>query len=120
MTVPLRAGVVAAGGLGSVSRFLLDRGVAARIARSFPIGTLSVNLSGAILLGAIGGRTAADLSLLAGTAFVGATTTFCTRMLETQRLAEQRMVWPAVTNVAVSVLLGTAAAGLGLPIGEHL
>ena len=35
------------------------------------------------------------VALLAGTAFVGSYTTFSTWMLETQRLGEERQVWPA-------------------------
>ena len=52
-------------------------------------------------------------SLLAGTAFFGAYTTFSTWMLETQRLAEERQIWPAVANIVVSVVLGVAAALAG-------
>jgi CrcB protein len=40
------AGVVVIGGVGAVLRFLVDRAVAGRVARSFPFGTLIVNLSG--------------------------------------------------------------------------
>ncbi len=57
------------------------------------------------------------LALLAGTAFVGSYTTFSTWMLETQRLGEERQLWPAVANIVVSVVLGLAAAWLGQWIG---
>ena len=71
------------GGIGSVTRFLVDRTVTRRIARPFPIGTLAVNISGAALLGFLGGLALSkDAALLAGTAFVGAYTTFSTWMLE--------------------------------------
>ncbi len=43
------------GGVGAVCRFLLDRAVSARHTRGFPFGTLAVNLSGAFLLGFLGG-----------------------------------------------------------------
>ena len=75
----------------SVLRFVVDRAVARRAARSFPFGTLAVNISGAALLGLLGGLALSkDAALLAGTAFVGAYTTFSTWMLETQRLGEER------------------------------
>ena len=48
-------GVVLAGGVGAVLRFLVDRAVARRAARSFPFGTLAVNISGAAVLGLLGG-----------------------------------------------------------------
>jgi len=54
-----------------------------------------------------------EVALLAGTALVGAYTTFSTWMLETHRLAEERQIWPAMANLAVSVVLGITAAWLG-------
>jgi CrcB protein len=114
MNIVVWAGVAVIGGIGAVCRLLLDRAVARRVARPFPFGTLAVNISGAVLLGFIGGLTLShQAALLAGTAFVGAYTTFSTWMLETHRLAEERQVWPAVANIVVSVVLGVAAALLG-------
>ena len=114
MTVAIWAGVMLIGGLGSVARFMVDRAVARRAVRSFPFGTLAVNISGAVLLGFISGLTLSHhAALLAGTAFVGAYTTFSTWMLETQRLTEERQIWPAGANLVVSVVLGVAAAMLG-------
>jgi fluoride exporter len=114
-------GVVLLGGIGSVLRFLVDRAVARRVARPFPFGTLTVNISGAALLGFLGGLALSkDAALLAGTAFVGAYTTFSTWMLETQRLAEERQMWTALANIVVSVVLGMAAAFLGLWVAEQL
>lgn len=117
----LWAGVAALGGVGAVLRFLVDRAVARRAARSFPFGTLTVNLSGAILLGALSGLAVSDdVSLLAGTALVGSYTTFSTWMLETERLAEERQSWAAVANIAVSVVFGLAAALLGQWVAGRL
>ena len=102
------------GGIGSVLRFLLDRAVARRVARPFPLGTLAVNISGAALLAFLGGLALSkDAALLAGTAFVGAYTTFSTWMLETQRLGEERQIWAALGNILVSVTLGLAAVAFG-------
>lgn len=108
------AGVLVIGGLGSVARYMVDRTVARKAARSFPFGTLTVNITGAVLLGFITGLALSHhAALLAGTAFVGAYTTFSTWMLETQRLTEERQIWPALANVAVSVVLGIGAAAVG-------
>jgi CrcB protein len=80
----------------------------------FPFGTLIVNLSGAVVLGLLSGLALShQASLLAGTALIGSYTTFSTWMLETQRLAEERRMWPAVANLVVSVVLGMAAALAG-------
>jgi fluoride exporter len=121
MTVAVWAGVLLIGGVGAVLRFLVDRAVSKRVARPFPFGTLAVNLSGALLLGFFAGLALSPhVALLAGTAFVGSYTTFSTWMLETQRLGEERQVWPAVANIVVSVVLGVAAAWLGQWLGVQL
>jgi fluoride exporter len=120
-TVLVWAGVMLIGGIGSVLRFLVDRAVARRAARSFPFGTLTVNISGAALLGFLAGLALSKYAaLLAGTAFVGAYTTFSTWMLETQRLSEERQVRSAFANIAVSVVLGMAAAVLGQWVAEQI
>ncbi|BBZ34627.1 fluoride efflux transporter CrcB [Mycolicibacterium confluentis] len=112
-------GVAAIGGLGSVARFVVDRAVARRMAAAFPYGTLTVNLTGAVLLGFVAGLTLSHhAALLAGTAFVGAYTTFSTWMYETHRLAEERQYRPAIANIVVSVVLGVAAAWLGQSIAR--
>jgi CrcB protein len=120
-TVLVWAGVVLIGGIGSMLRFLVDRAVARRAARPFPFGTLTVNISGAAVLGFLSGLALSkDAALLTGTAFVGSYTTFSTWMLETQRLGEERQMRPAVANIVVSVVLGLAAALLGQWIAERI
>ncbi len=120
-TVLVWTGVMLIGGIGSVTRFLVDRAVARRLARPFPFGTLTVNISGATLLGFLGGvALSKDAALLAGTAFVGAYTTFSTWMLETQRLGEERQTLAAAANIVVSVALGIAAAFLGQWVADQL
>ena len=121
MTALIWTGVMLIGGLGSVARFMVDRAVARRAARSFPFGTLTVNITGAMLLGFITGLALPHpAALLAGTAFVGAYTTFSTWMFETQRLTEERQLAPAVANIVVSVVLGVAAAAAGQQIAGLL
>lgn len=113
-TVLVWLGVMVIGGVGSVARFLVDRSVARRVGRGFPFGTLTVNITGAALLGFLASLSLPkDVALLAGTAFVGAYTTFSTWMLETQRLSEERQLLAAFANIAVSVVLGLAAAVVG-------
>ena len=114
MTVLVWTGVMVFGGVGAVLRFLVDRAVARRLARPFPYGTLTVNLTGSILLGFISGLALhPDIALVAGTALVGSYTTFSTWMLETQRLAEERQLVTAAANIFVPVVLGVGAALLG-------
>ena len=115
------AGVVLIGGAGSVARFLADGVVTSGAGRDFPLGTLAVNLSGAVILGLITGLALGhDQALLAGTAAVGSYTTFSTWMLETQRLTEERQHRKAAVNLAASLALGIAAAWVGRLVGAHL
>ena len=121
MNVLIWTAVVLIGGAGSVVRFLIDGVVSSAAGRDFPFGTMAVNLSGALVLGLLTGLALGhDQALLAGTAAVGSYTTFSTWMLETQRLAEERQYRKAIANVAVSLVLGVAAAALGRLIGSHL
>ena len=121
MNVLVWTAVMVIGGAGSVIRFLADGVVASAAGRDFPLGTLAVNVSGAVILGLITGLALGhDQALLAGTAAVGSYTTFSTWMLETQRLTEERQHRAATANLVASLVLGIAAAALGRLIGTHL
>lgn len=119
--------VLISGGLGGVLRFLVDGAVGRRVNRSFPFGTLTVNVSAAALMGLVTGLTfgLSDHALAA----IGGYSTFSTWMLESQRLEEERQLGYAVANIIVSMVLGLVAAFagqwisaalLGHPIGEQL
>jgi len=117
MSILLWTAVVLIGGAGSVLRFLADGTVQG--GRDYPLGTLAVNVSGAVILGLLTGLALGhDEALLAGTAAVGSYTTFSTWMLETQRLTEERQHGKAAFNVAASLAAGVAAAALGRLIGQ--
>ena len=121
MSIVLWAAVVLIGGAGSVLRFLADGAVTGAADRDFPLGTLAVNVSGAVILGLLTGLALGhDEALLADTAAVGSYTTFSTWMLETQRLTEERQLRPAIMNIVVSVACGLLAAWLGQQIGVRL
>ena len=126
MSVLLWPAVVLIGGAGSVARFMVDRlvstrAVPARVGSRFPVGTLVVNLSGAVILGLLSALAlSSGAALLGGTAAVGSYTTFSTWMLETERLAEERERRGAAANVVLSLALGVAAAAAGRLLGERL
>jgi len=131
-------GVAVLGGVGACGRFLLDSVLAARAAGDFPVGTLTVNASGALLLGLLtglavqgnllvltgtargGGDPTRKPGVLTGTATLGSYTTFSTWMLETHRLAEDGEAPTAVANVVLSLAVGIGAAALGRLIGAHV
>jgi CrcB protein len=102
------------GGIGALARFLLDGAVAGRLGRSFPWGTLAVNISGALLLGVLVGATLDDdADRLLGTGLLGAFTTFSTWALESHRLGEDGQLRLGALNFAVSLVLGLDAVWLG-------
>ena len=114
MSTVLWTAVVLIGGAGSVLRFLADGAVQG--GRDYPLGTLAVNVSGAVILGLLTGLALGhDEALLAGTAAVGSYTTFSTWML---RLTEERQHGKAALNVAASLAAGVAAAALGQLLGR--
>jgi fluoride exporter len=106
------------GGVGAIARFALDALISSNTAGRFPLGTLLVNLSGALALGVLVGVSAGgDAYLLAGTAVIGSYTTFSTWMLESHRLAEDGLSRMLAANLVLSLALGMGAAELGRVLG---
>ena len=104
-------------------RHLAGAGVTSIVGRSvpdaMPWGTLLVNVVGSFVLGALVtwvARTEAspDLKLLVGTGLCGALTTFSTFSVETLSLLQSGHRGAAVANLALNVILGLAAAALGI------
>lgn len=126
----MRSLAVAVGGaIGAVSRYLISGWVAHLTRESpFPFGTLVVNATGAFVLGIImGGTVSGGRFLMGPTArtfltigILGGYTTFSTfsyETIEALRLGDMRV---ALGNVAATVIVGIAACGLGLALGERL
>ncbi|HYQ64141.1 fluoride efflux transporter CrcB [Actinophytocola sp.] len=107
--------------VGAPLRYLTDRLVQSRHDSLFPWGTLTVNLAGCLVLGALTGAAVSDPVLaVAGTGFCGALTTYSTFSYETFRLAERRSYFYAATNVVVSVVAGLGAALLAYTVAAGL
>jgi CrcB protein len=114
-------GVALIGGVGAIGRFLVDGSVAGLLGRSWPFGTLTINLSGSLVLGVlVGAAVSGNTYILLGTAAIGAYTTFSTWMYETQRLIEDGAYRAAAANVLASLALGIGIAELGRLIGGWL
>lgn len=110
--------VVLGGAIGAPLRYLTDLTVQRRHASDFPWGTLTANLAGCLILGALTGAVLHDaasdsLQLLLGTGLCGALTTYSTFSYETLRLAESGAGLLAGANVTLSVLTGFGALVLG-------
>lgn len=115
------AALAAAAALGAACRYALDRAIQSRHDRVFPFGTLTINASGSLVLGLVTGLVlhhgvSPDVRTIVGTGFCGAFTTFSTWGYETVRLVEDGALFEAVMNVGVSLLLGLAAAAVGLGV----
>lgn len=108
------------GFLGAVARYGISGIVSERYGTGFPLGTLTVNVTGAFLLAFIAtvatrsGLMSPPFRIGVSTGFLGAYTTFSTWSLETLRLLETGSYMAAGANVAGSIALGFAGAWLGV------
>lgn len=114
-------GLAAAGAVGATCRYLLDGAIRRRTASEFPWGTFAVNMCGSLLLGLITGAALyhgfpRTPKVILGTGFCGAFTTFSTWTFETVTLLEEGAVTDALRNVALSLVVGAGAAGVGLAL----
>jgi len=115
------AGFVAAAAIGAPLRYTVDTYVGNRTEGVFPWGTLVINASGSFALGVLTGLGLYHAfpktpRVLLGTGFCGAYTTFSTFTFETVRLVEEGALREAFANALTTLLVGAAAAGLGLAV----
>jgi CrcB protein len=110
-----------ASAVGAPARYLADGWVQDRTRGAFPWGTFAVNVSGCAALGVLTGlglyhELGPTTRTIVGTGGLGAYTTFSTFTFETVRLAEEGAVAEALLNVAASLVVGLAAAAIGLAL----
>jgi CrcB protein len=123
----LIAGAALAGGVGAGLRYLIVGLVMRRVAGKgragrFPLGILVVNVTGSFALGLLTGLGAsivpADLAFVIGTGLLGGYTTLSTVSVESVLLAQRGRRTAAVLNLAGTLALSLAAAGLGVVAGS--
>ncbi len=119
--------VIAAGGaFGALLRYWVSIGVHELAGSNFPYGTLTANVAGSLLMGALYvlliERMDVDPmwrgALLIG--LLGAFTTFSTFSVETLNLVENGEPLKALVNVAASVVLCIAACWAGMVAGRQI
>jgi fluoride exporter len=118
--------VAAGGALGALARYLVGTWAAARWGSAFPWGTLLINVSGSLLLGAFSAWFArraglpAELRLFVAVGFCGAYTTFSTFSLDTITLAQSGAWTASLTNALLTNALCLVASVLGVFVGARL
>lgn len=111
-----------AGATGAAARFALAEWATRRWQGTFPLATLLINVTGAFALGLLmtaGGPSGglAQIRLLAGTGFLGGYTTFSTLTYDTHSLFRSGQPRAAWLNALGSLVIGVAAAALGMWCG---
>ncbi|HWB63485.1 MAG TPA: fluoride efflux transporter CrcB [Chitinophagales bacterium] len=109
------------GFIGSVGRYLLSVLIQDKMLSSFPFGTLSVNIIGCFLIGALfalseKGMVSTDWRLFLVTGVCGGFTTFSSFSNETIALMRGGQIGYAFAYVAASLILGLLATFLAITI----
>ena len=111
--------VFAGGGIGSVARFILATWIGQRWGKSFPLGTLVINITGSFLIGFLMTLMAERFienpqwRLLLVVGGLGGYTTFSTFQYETGMLVMDGEIGYAALNAVLSVAVGFIALKLG-------
>ncbi len=114
------------GAIGTGGRYLIATEVPKLIGTSFPYATLTVNVVGSFLLGAIMhiGLTTnlmtPGLRLVLATGVMGGFTTYSTFNYETMEYLREGAFWLAGLNVAATLLLCLLAGAAGLSLARWL
>ncbi len=110
------------GALGSITRYHLGKVIAQKPKNAlFPLGTLVINVSGALLLGFVTGvNLTGNLYLLIADGFLGAYTTFSTFMYEGFNLFQDNEKKNAAYYIFGTLILGIIGYMIGCGICKIL
>ncbi|MBR0952167.1 fluoride efflux transporter CrcB [Bradyrhizobium canariense] len=114
--------------LGGCARYFISGAIARRLGETFPWGTMTINVTGAFLIGIFGALAthpgsafaAPDPWLFAVTGFLGCYTTVSSFSLQTLTLARNGEPMHALGNVVFSVGLCLAAVSCGFLLADTL
>ena len=101
------------GGLGSLARFSISKSIQENIDKTFPFGTLSVNVLASIVLGIFIGMaevkslTNPNYKALIAIGFCGGFSTFSTFSNDTLELIQNNRMLEAFLNILLNVILST-------------
>ena len=113
------------GGLGALARFAVSKGICARFFTSVPLGTLTANVTGSLLMGFFFSILNASLlpsgyRALITVGFIGAYTTFSTYALETVALLQRKEYGAAFLNFVLNNAASLAAIIVGMLLSNML
>jgi len=107
------------GALGAVLRYTISSGIYHWFGRSFPYGTLVVNVLGSLVIGLLSVlliekfNVSQDVKLGLVVGVLGALTTFSTFSWDTVDLLQQGLIQRALLNVLLNVVLCIVAVWVG-------
>jgi CrcB protein len=110
--------VILGSATGGALRYMMSLYFIAKGLNKFPWATLTVNLLGCLLIGAIyaiheKSTQGENIKLLLATGFCGGFTTFSAFAIENLHLIKQGATTPAIGYIALSVILGILLAFFG-------
>ncbi|MCP1855957.1 CrcB protein [Bradyrhizobium japonicum] len=114
--------------LGGCARYFVSGAIARRLGETFPWGTMTINVTGAFVIGIFGALATHPGSVFASpnpwlfavTGFLGCYTTVSSFSLQTLTLARNGEPLHALGNVVFSVGLCLAAVSLGFVLADGL
>lgn len=116
--------VMAGGALGAALRFIIGDAMLRQFGNGFPLGTLTVNLVGAFVVGYVvvwlqtRGSAALYWRAFAIVGIIGGLTTFSSMMLEAVLLVRNGRGWVMPTYLGISLVAGFALVWLGARLAE--
>lgn len=118
--MPTIVWIALGGAAGTVARHAVTTWMAPALGVAFPIGTVTVNLIGAFLLGWLAtSGVSPTLGLALGTGFLGGFTTYSTFSLDAVRLIQAGAWGSAAAYVGITLVGGLLGAAAGMALGPR-
>ena len=117
--------VLVGGGTGALARYVAASAIMTRFGGRFPLGTLTINVTGSFLIGflmtILTERFQLDPQwrLLLVVGFLGGYTTFSSFEWETYTSVRDGALWAGMLNIVSSVALGYMAVWLGAMLARR-